>query len=162
MTWRFGEWAQNETLLHEQIHLWQQVVGKDPVKVGKVYHNKEFVDKCESVGLHPKLGEGYHLQLASGVFELLMNELGIQKPEGIDKLPPDLQVDWFKKLLDDLGKDRKGTSTLKLWCCPNCGLKTRLGIAGDPMLRHHVCETEAGMPVFLIPGDVYKRMKKSD
>ena len=30
-----------------------------------------------------------------------------------------------------------------------------MGIAGDPMLRHHTCETAVGHPVFLIPGDVY-------
>jgi hypothetical protein len=35
-----------------------------------------------------------------------------------------------------------------------------MGIAGDPMLRHHTCETAAGYPVFLIPGDVYDAKKK--
>jgi hypothetical protein len=28
--WQFGKWAQLETLLHEQIHLWQQNFGKHP------------------------------------------------------------------------------------------------------------------------------------
>ena len=27
--WRFGKWAQLETLLHEQVHLWQQNFGKN-------------------------------------------------------------------------------------------------------------------------------------
>jgi len=70
-----------ETLLHEQVHLWQQNFGKDPVKPGRVYHNKEFVEKCESLGLHPKIGEGYHLKLADGPFEILMRELGITPPD---------------------------------------------------------------------------------
>ncbi len=51
--WRFGRWAELETLLHEQVHLWQQNFGEGPVKPGKVYHNNEFVSKCESLGLHP-------------------------------------------------------------------------------------------------------------
>jgi len=155
--WKFGRWALLETLTHELVHEWQQTVGDDPVQIGKVYHNKEFVEKCESLGLHPKLGEGYHTQVAEGVFEKLMNELSIEKPE----FPPqaDIDIDWFKWLLKFYGKDRKGQSTLIKWCCPECGLNVRMGIKGDPLLRHHPCETEAGHPVFLIPGDVYKAMK---
>ena len=41
--WSFGRWAQLETLLHEQVHLWQQNFGTDPVKPCIPYHNKEFV-----------------------------------------------------------------------------------------------------------------------
>jgi hypothetical protein len=37
-----------------------------------------------------------------------------------------------------------------------------MGIAGDPMLRHHACEEAAGRPVFLIPGDVYVAKKMID
>jgi len=36
--WKFGKWAQLETLLHEQVHLWQQNFGDKPVKPGKPYH----------------------------------------------------------------------------------------------------------------------------
>lgn len=95
--WQFGRWAQLETLAHEYVHLKQQTVGEDPVVIGKkhTYHNKEFVDMCEAIGLHPKLGEGWHTQLADGPFEILMNELGITKPEGTEKLPGDLNIDWF-------------------------------------------------------------------
>lgn len=156
--WKFGEWALNETLLHEQIHLWQQTVGSDSVKLGKVYHNKEFVDKCENLGLHPMPGKGCHVAVADGVFAQLMGELGIERPE----MPPteEMRIDWFKFLEDWLGKEAKGRSTLKLWCCPGCGLKVRMGVQSDPMLRHHVCENAENPMVFLIPGDVYKAMKK--
>ena len=41
--WGPGKWAQLETLLHEQVHLWQQNFGQNPVKPGRPYHNKEFV-----------------------------------------------------------------------------------------------------------------------
>ena len=43
--WAFGKWAQLETLLHEQVHLWQQNFGDDPVRPGRSHHNKEFVVK---------------------------------------------------------------------------------------------------------------------
>jgi hypothetical protein len=74
--WEYGRWAQLETLLHEQVHEWQQVFGQDPVSLRRIYHNKEFVEKCESLGLHPKLGEGYHLKVADDPFAILMKELG--------------------------------------------------------------------------------------
>ena len=152
MTWRFGRWALLETLTHELVHEWQQTVGKDPVKPGRVYHNKEFVDKCESLGLHPKIGEGYHIKLANGPFALLMKELGIDPPD-LSQQPPDLDWDWFKWLLDFLGKKPKGRSTLSKWECPECGMKVRMGIKGDPLLRHDACEQAVGHPVFLIRSD---------
>jgi len=34
-------------------------------------------------------------------------------------------------------------------------MNVRMGIAGDPLLRHHTCEIAVGRPVFLIPGSVY-------
>jgi hypothetical protein len=148
--WKYGKWAQLETLLHEQVHLWQQNFGEDPIVLGKkhTYHNKEFVDKCESLGLHPKLGAGYHTRLADGVFAQLMDELGITPPSDVEKAPEDLEKDWFKWLSKYWGQDRKGKSTLKKWCCPECGLNVRMGISGDPKLRLHTCEEAAGKPVF--------------
>lgn len=117
LQWEFGKWAQLETLAHEQVHLWQQTCGKDPIVPGKVYHNKEFVEKCESIGLHPKLGEGYHLELATEPFSILMNELGIEPPKELAKGLPELDIDWFKWLQDFKGKGRKGRSTLSKWSC---------------------------------------------
>ncbi|MFC2043400.1 hypothetical protein ACFLUA_04550 [Chloroflexota bacterium] len=52
INWIYGRWAQLETLLHEQVHLWQQNYGDIPIKVGRPYHNKEFVTKCNSLGLY--------------------------------------------------------------------------------------------------------------
>src|SRR5687768_1440849 len=51
--WAFGRWAQLETLLHEQVHLWQENFGEHKHKPGRVAHDREFVAKCESLGLHP-------------------------------------------------------------------------------------------------------------
>jgi hypothetical protein len=151
-TWRFGQWALLETLAHELVHEWQQTVGQDPVKPGKVYHNKEFVEKCESIGLHPKIGEGYHLRLADGPFAVVMKELGVSPPD-VSQQPPDIDWDWFKWLLDHLGKKPKGRSSLTKWECPECGMKVRMGIKGDPLLRHDPCEKATGRPVFLIRSD---------
>lgn len=129
------------------MHLWQQNFGEDPVNPGKVYHNKEFVEKCESLGLHPMPVKGCHVAVAVGVFAQLMGELGIERPE----TPPTmnaLKIDWFKFLDDWFEKAAKGKSTLKKWCCPKCGLNVRMGIAGDPLLRHHACETAPAIRYF--------------
>lgn len=171
MVWEYGRWAQLETLLHEQVHEWQQVFGKDPVSLKKIYHNKEFVEKCESVGLHPKLGEGYHLKLADGPFAILMKELGIEPPN-LDAKPGDLNIDWFKWLQDYSGKGKKGTSTLSKWECPECGLKVRIGIKGNPEIVHDPCSEKLGRKVFFIradglthqmtPDTDYKMLKKPE
>ena len=98
------------------------------------------------------------MAVADGVFAQLMAELGIERPDDVLTIDG-MKIDWFRFLSDLEGKERKGTSTLKKWCCPECGLNVRMGVAGDPLLRHHACETAAGRPVFLIPGDVYVAKK---
>jgi hypothetical protein len=147
LIWGFGKWAQMETLLHEQVHLWQQNYGSDPVKPGRPYHNKDFVEKCEVLGLHPMLGVGCHTKLADGVFAQLMGELGIDPPD-LSQKPDALNTDWFKWFLGDLGKSKKGRSSLSKWTCPECGLNARIGIKGNPEIRHHPCEQKTGRQVF--------------
>jgi hypothetical protein len=151
-SWSFGKWAQLETLLHEQVHLWQQNFGADPVKPGRIYHNKEFIVKCESLGLHPMPGVGCHVRLADGIFANMMKELGIDPPTLAEK-PDDLDIDWFKWFLDSLGKSKKGTSTLHKWTCPECGLNVRIGIKDNPQIRHDPCEQKTGHPVFFFQAD---------
>jgi hypothetical protein len=68
------------------------------------------------------LGKGYHQELADEPFSILMNELGIGPPN-LEGNPEDLDIDWFKWLLDFLGKGKKGTLTLSKWECPECRLK---------------------------------------
>jgi len=153
--WIFGRWAQLETLLHEQIHLWQQNFGTDPYRQGRSQHNKEFVEKCESLGLHPKPGKGYHTRLADGTFALLMSELGIEQPE-LPKTDKEPNMDWYKWFLDTQGKRRKGKSSLKKWTCPVCGLNARMGIKGNPLIRHEPCEIKTGHAVFFVQMDELK------
>jgi len=145
--WVFGEWGELETLLHEQAHLWQQNFGKEPVN--RNYHNSEFVEKCESLGIHPKIDQGYHTRRADGVFAQLMKEHGIQKPD-VEAFPTGINFDWWK-LLD--GGKRRGTSTLIKYTCPACGLNVRLGIKADPKLVHEPCSQVLGEKVFLVRND---------
>jgi len=152
MVWIFGNWAQLETLLHEQVHLWQQNFGKNPYRQGRSQHNAEFVEKCESLGLHPKPGQGYHIRLADGPFSLLMKELGIDPPI-LPKTEEEPNIDWYKWFLDIQGKRRKGRSSLHKWTCPVCGLNARMGIKDDPLIRHEPCEKKTGHEVFFVQMD---------
>jgi hypothetical protein len=94
--------GQLETQLHEQVHLWQQNFAKDPVRPGRSHHIKEFVSKCESLGLHPMPGVGCHIRLADGAFALLIKEMGIEPPD-ISQRPDDFDLDWFRWFLDSMG-----------------------------------------------------------
>jgi hypothetical protein len=90
--------------------------------------------------------------LADGSFALLMKELGVQLPD-LTQQPGDLDLDWFKWLLDYMGKSRKGTSTLHKWTCPECGLNARFGIKGNPEIIHEPCSEKKGEKVFLVQAD---------
>ena len=164
--WAWGKWAQLETLLHEQVHLWQQNFGEHPVKPGKVSHNKEFIEKCESLGLHPLPVVGCHIAVADGVFAKLMEEMGIERPNDV---PREDTTEWTKT-----GGNRKdwfrpeperGRSTLHKWECPDCGMRIRVGIGGDPRLIHDVCSEIKGEKVFFVRHDglshtIYRGNKK--
>jgi len=96
------------------------------MKLADLVLKKEFVDKCESLGLYPMPVKGCHVAVADGVFAQLLGELGVERPD----MPPTmdaLRIDWIKFLSDLEGKKQKGTSTLKVWCCPECGLNVRMG-----------------------------------
>src|SRR5215216_6482300 len=95
--WVWGRWAQLETLLHEQVHLWQENFGEHRHKPGRVAHDKEFVEKCESLGLHLMPVVGCHTEVADGVFATLMNELGIPRPTDVPRETAEtFKTDWFR------------------------------------------------------------------
>ena len=80
--WRFGEWAQMETLVHELGHHWQQLLGDDPYEQkSRVTHNQEFRMKMAELGIHCT-AEGYHDKFADvdSPFGYLMREWGIKPP----------------------------------------------------------------------------------
>lgn len=119
--WKYGEWAWREVECHEEGHLWQQNFGDNPYEIGvsTLTHNREYVLKMESIGLHPALGDGHHLRIADGDFERLMREYFIPKPDLSDQ--PEIDFDWWRWFFTHSGgKERTGQSTIKKWVCPGC------------------------------------------
>lgn len=125
--WKWGRWAQLETITHEYIHLKQHKIQ------GHASHGQEFVEECEKIGLHPLPGVGCHTAVADEPFAILMAEWGIERPEDVpfDKKK---KISWFRA--DD---KRKGRSSLNKWICPDCKLNVRIGIKADPQLIHEPC-----------------------
>lgn len=147
--WRYGRWAQLETLLHEMLHLKQQKYGREPYKAGRSTHNREFSQMCKDLGLNVTPNVGSHFAVADedSPFSILMKELGNPRPDDVPRAETG-KKDWF-----EIGKKRKGTSTLKHWQCPECGLNVWIGIKGNPELIHHPCSERKGSPVFFIRAD---------
>jgi hypothetical protein len=140
--WRFGEWAQMETLVHELGHHWQQLLGEDPYEQkSKVTHNAEFRIKLAELGIHCT-SEGYHSQFADidSPFGYLMREWGIQPPEDA-KQNVEFDIDWFKVMIKDRGKERKGKSTLIKYSC-ECGQNIRVGKKNWPGAICNACGSQ--------------------
>lgn len=144
-------WQTLETLMHEYVHLWQQNLGQHPVS--RNYHNREFVAKCEEIGLHPLIGLGIHLTPADGKFAEFVKAYGVPEPspiKGTKLSPKGRPLDWWTK---PEGKDRKrGRSTLAKWscgcqnvrvgtkefqaCCLKCGnIFKRVDVGAQPSAR---------------------------
>jgi hypothetical protein len=139
---------QKPCFMSKCIYVWQQNFGKHPVKPERVTHNKEFVDKCESLGLHPLPVIDAHYAVADGVFAKLMRELGIPRPDDVPRIEgKEKKRDWFRP------EPEKGRSTLHKWVCPDCGLAVRMGISSDPRLVHDSCSETKGEKVFLVRHD---------
>jgi hypothetical protein len=157
--WERGRYSQGETLLHEYIHLWQQIGrGKDPYRWEKHRrdtHNKEFVSKAEELGIHPMAVHGVHTKIATpgSPIDILLKEQGIFPPEGADKKPDGDKHNWADWLIFKGKEKPRGKSTLTKWVCPDCGLAVRMGIKSDPKLVHDTCSEIKGEKVFLIRHD---------
>lgn len=112
--WRFGRWAQAESLLHEMLHLKQQKYGKEPYKRGKSTHNKEFCTMAKQLGLNVLPNVGCHFAVADegSPFAILMHEMGIERPEDVPTVEGSRgrRFDWF-----EIGKKEKGRSSLTKW-----------------------------------------------
>lgn len=138
--WRYGEWSQMETLVHELGHHWQQMLGKEPfTRRSKVTHNSEFTDKMLQLGIYCDSG-GAHYQVADTASPsgILFREWGLRPPDDVPRGEPN-EFDWFKFYADREGRARPGQSTLHKWVCPECNLKVRYGKMDDPMLIHEPC-----------------------
>jgi hypothetical protein len=107
-----------EILLHEQIHLEQQVTGT----AGKGnYHNKKFQQKAADVGLKVELGRGCHLGSPTDPFVALL------KAHGVSFTPRESVVELPKPEKDKRRLRRWSCSCKSVWCggdlkakCLNC------------------------------------------
>ena len=109
-------WETLETLMHEYVHLWQQNYGQHPVS--RNYHNREFVGRCERIGLHPAIGSGVHLRPADGAFAEFLKAYTVPEPAPLaePKLgPKGNPLDWWTNPEDR--RRRRGRSTLAKWSC---------------------------------------------
>ena len=108
-------WETLETLMHEYVHLWQQNLGEHPVE--RNYHNREFVARCEELGLHPAIGSGVHLRPADGLFAEFLKAYAVKEPPVGSEIILDGKgkpLDWWTR---DGGRERRGSSTLTKWSC---------------------------------------------
>ena len=107
-------WETLETLMHEYVHLWQQNYGQNPVS--RNYHNREFVGRCEELGLHPATGSGVHLRPADGAFAEFLKAYGVSEPPPLVEPqlnPKGRPLDWWTKPRER----QRGRSTLAKWSC---------------------------------------------
>jgi hypothetical protein len=159
--WMRGRYSQGETLLHEYIHLWQQIGrGKDPYTPSehrRNTHNKEFIAFAEQLGIHPLPVKGIHTKIATpdSPIDILLKDMGIFPPKKAYEKPEGDMRSWAEWVIEARGGrlKKEGTSTLHKWECPDCGLKVRIGIGADPYLVHDVCSEIKGEKVFLVRAD---------
>ncbi len=136
---KFGEWSTYEILLHEQVHLWQQNFGNNPYIRGSCMHNREYVIKAESYGLHVAYGMGWHTDIADDPFADLMEGLGKPRPADVPKAD-NSKSDYFRLTPE------KGKSTLTKWSC-SCGEHVRVGSKNWPGAICKNCGTEYIQPL---------------
>lgn len=113
-----------QTLVHEMVHLWQQEHGS-PGRRG--YHNREWADKMEAVGLMPSStgAEGgkrtgqrmSDYPIEGGAFE-----------KAFDSLPESARFPW---VCDDLQPKKPRKSSKTKFTCSGCGANAW----GKPTLR---------------------------
>jgi hypothetical protein len=92
------------TLLHELVHLWQQLYGK-PGKGN--YHNRQFVEKCLSLGIPCTGGHRSHTLGYQDPFVSLLRRYGvdIEYQESAAEAKPEAP------------EQLRGSSKLKKWTC---------------------------------------------
>lgn len=124
-----------EVVLHEQLHLWQQRRGEHPVN--RNYHNKEFVEKAESLGLHPFPVIGCHWKPADGAFEALLKEYGVTRPVEEIEVTREEKKNWW----EDNGQKM---------VLPRVWLNVRVGVRRDIRLLCGDCEDKTGKEVLFV------------
>jgi hypothetical protein len=141
-------WEMLETLMHEYVHLWQQNRGEHPVT--RNYHNREFVDRCEALGLHPAIGTGVHTRPADGPFAAFLKAYAVSQPDyGTDTIVDGKgrPLDWWYM---PGKKEDQGSSTLRKWSCgcQNVRVGTKEFYASCTRCGHAFVKVEASSPLF--------------
>ena len=103
------------TLLHELLHLWQEVHGAHPSRSSSNYHNKEFREKAAALGLIVDCRGHTSYAGENSPFLDLLKAYGVNVPP----LPP------LENQNTRLG--RLGSSKLKLWQCA-CPVRVRVAV----------------------------------
>jgi len=136
------------TLVHEQVHVWQQTYG-EPGRKG--YHNKEWGSKMKEIGLYPSNTgkEGgketgskmSHYSINPGVFERYCNIL----------LGEGFKLNWQSFI--DKKADKKKKQTRVKYCCAGCGLNM-WGKPDSNIICEDCSDIEEQVIVKLVPGDL--------
>jgi hypothetical protein len=110
------------TLVHEMVHLWQHHHGK-PSRSG--YHNSEWADKMETVGLIPSdSGEPGGKRTGQRVTHVIQ-EGGPFAQASQHLLAKGFVVSWHDRATDDAegkARARKKANTRTKYTCPACGV----------------------------------------
>jgi hypothetical protein len=105
-----------QTLVHEQVHLWQLIYGK-PSRTG--YHNREWSEKMQAVGLMPTdTGKEGGKKVGQKMSDMVI--VGGDFQEVFNLLPTDLILPWVAD--EDAGNSTKPKPKNKVkYTCPSCG-----------------------------------------
>lgn len=126
------------TLVHEMTHLWQAHHGK-PGRKG--YHNEEWAQKMDEVGLTPMAADGSgkrtgqkldHRIVPGGRFDLAADALLADSAFGLR----------WREVQNVVGAKEKKKATRAKYCCPDCGLR----MWGKPAAKLICGECEVVMP----------------
>ncbi len=105
------------TLVHEMCHLWQYHFGK-PSRTG--YHNKEWADKMESVGLKPSnTGLPGGRRTGQGMLDCVIEDSPFAKITN-ELLENGFKINWLSGKENPANTVKKRESKIK-YHCPMCG-----------------------------------------
>lgn len=106
-----------QTLVHEIVHMWEQVYVPEEKRTKNWYHTKTFREKLGEIGIFTDT-KGCHVAVGDP-FRYILEKLGVGFPDlkedydaGVLVLPP--------------RKKKKGSSKLKKWVC-GCTQSVRIG-----------------------------------
>lgn len=105
------------TLVHEQVHVWQQMYG-EPGRKG--YHNKQWGDKMKELGLYPSsTGKEDGKETGSKMSHYIIKDSAFDI--NCDALiTGGFKLNWQSFI--DKKADKKKKQTRAKYCCPECGL----------------------------------------